>query len=101
MQSLAPNGILCLLSVTGGVKTIPEPTDRINQDLVLRNNVVFGSVNANPRHFRMGVADFVAIEKKHPRLLEKLITQRLPWTAHKTWFTRRGPGIKTTLEIGS
>ncbi len=101
MQSLAPNGILCLLSVTGGDKTVLEPTDQINQDLVLRNNVVFGSVNANPRHFRMGVRDLAATEKKHPHLLEKLITQRLPWTQHKVWFTQRGPGIKTTLEIGS
>ena len=30
----------------------PEPTDLINQRLVLGNQVVFGSVNANPRHFK-------------------------------------------------
>jgi len=34
-------------------------------------------------------------------VLQKLITQRLPWTEHKTWFTQPGPGINTTLEIGS
>lgn len=101
MQILAPNGILCLLSVTGGGATQPEPTAQINQTLVLGNNVVFGSVNANPRHFQMGVKDFVAIEKKHPGALAKLITNRLPWTQCNTWFTARGSGIKTTLEIGN
>lgn len=99
MQILAPDGILCLLSVTGGNKTEPVPTDQINQNLVLRNNVVFGSVNANPRHYAMGVKDFSAIERKHPGALAKLITDRLPWAQYRTWFTRRGAGIKTTLEI--
>ncbi|MFQ5777150.1 MAG: glucose 1-dehydrogenase [Terriglobia bacterium] len=101
MQILAPNGILCLLSVTGGYKTQPVPTDQINQALVLGNNVVFGSVNANPRHFKMGVEDFVAMEKKWPGVLAKLITHRLPWGNFKTWFTERGVGVKTTLEIDS
>jgi threonine dehydrogenase-like Zn-dependent dehydrogenase len=99
MRILAPNGILCLLSVTGGYKTLPVPTDQINQDLVLRNNVVFGSVNANPRHFRMGVKEIVGIERKYPGVLAKLITHRLPWKEHKTWFTAHDVGIKTTLEI--
>ncbi len=101
MQILAPNGILCLLSVTGGRTMEPVPTDQINQALVLGNNVVFGSVNANPRHYAMGIKDLVAIEKRHPQALAKLITHRLPWQEHKTWFANRGTGIKTTLEIGS
>jgi len=99
MQILAPNGVLCLLSVTGGYKTEQQPIERINQLLVLGNQVVFGSVNANPRHFRMGVEDFQSIEKKWPGVLGRLITHQLPWTEYRTWFTQRGVGIKTTLEI--
>ena len=60
-----------LLSVTGGHTTTDEPIDVINQDLVLRNNVVFGSVNANPRHFKMGASDMVEIEKKWPGVLRQ------------------------------
>jgi len=101
MQILAPNGVLCLLSVTGGLNTSQEPIDVINQDLVLRNNVVLGSVNANPRHFKMGVEDFVALEKNYPGVLLKLITNRLPWTNFKAWFTERGSGVKNTLEIAT
>ena len=58
MQMLGRNGVLCLLSLTGGSKTADQPVERINQQLVLGNQVVFGSVNANPRHFAMGVKDF-------------------------------------------
>jgi threonine dehydrogenase-like Zn-dependent dehydrogenase len=99
MEILGPNGVLCLLSVTGGTGVNEEPIERINQLIVLGNQVVFGSVNANPRHFAMGVKDFVAIEKKWPRVLSKLLTNRIPWDQHKTWFTERGSGIKATLEI--
>lgn len=99
MQILAPDGVLCLLSVTGGHSVRPEPTDVINQDLVLRNNVAFGSVNANPRHFQKGVEDFVAIEKASPGALRQLLTTPLPWQNYAQWFTQRGHGIKATLEI--
>jgi glucose 1-dehydrogenase len=101
MEVLGPNGVLCLLSVTGGQTMSPEPIDFINQRLVLGNQVVFGSVNANPRHFAMGVKDFVAIEKRWPGALSRLLTNRIPWQEHKTWFTQRGSGIKATLEIAS
>lgn len=101
MQILGPNGVLCLLSVTGGFHTAEEPIDTINQRLVLGNQVVFGSVNANPRHFRQGVRDLAAIQRKHPGLLARLITTRLPWDQYRHWFGQRGGGIKTTLEIGA
>jgi threonine dehydrogenase-like Zn-dependent dehydrogenase len=99
MEILGPNGVLCLLSVTGGAGMNEEPIERINQLIVLGNQVVFGSVNANPRHFAMGVKDFVAIEKKWPGVLSTLLTNRIPWEQHKKWFTERGTGIKATLEI--
>lgn len=100
MQILGRNGVLCLLSVTGGDKAADEPIERINQRLVLQNNVVFGSVNANPRHFKAGVKDLATIQKKWPGLLSQLITTRLPWQDHKTWFNAHASGIKNTLEIG-
>jgi glucose 1-dehydrogenase len=101
MEILGPNGVLCLLSVTGGDTMNEEPIDLINQRLVLGNQVVFGSVNANPRHFKQGVKDFVAIQKRWPGLMSKLLTNRIPWQDHKKWFTERGSGIKSTLEIDS
>jgi threonine dehydrogenase-like Zn-dependent dehydrogenase len=101
MELLERNGVLCLLSVTSGKTVNQEPVDLINQRLVLGNQVVFGSVNANPRHFTMGVKDLIAIDKKWPGALGRLLTDRIPWTEHKKWFTDRGGAIKATLEISS
>jgi glucose 1-dehydrogenase len=100
MQILGRNGVLCLLSVTGGFQMAEEPIDKINEQLVLGNRVVFGSVNANPRHFKMGVKDLAVMQKTWPGLLPQLITTRLPWAEYRQWFGQHGAGIKTTLEIG-
>jgi threonine dehydrogenase-like Zn-dependent dehydrogenase len=99
MEILGRNGVLCLLSVTGGDTVNPEPIDRINQKIVLGNQVVFGSVNASPRHFKQGVKDFVAIDRKWPGVMNRLLMDRIPWVDHKRWFTQRGATIKSTLEI--
>ena len=101
MQALGNNGVLCLLSLTGGSHTANEAIDRINQHLVLGNRVVFGSVNANTRHFAMGVKDFRTIERKWPGVLAGLITTRLPWEQYNSWFSQKSSGIKTTLEISA
>lgn len=100
MQILGANAVLCLLSVTGGDSVKPEPIDRINTHIVLGNQVVLGSVNANARHFAMGAKDFVAIDRKWPGALNRLLNDRRPWKDYKEWFEHRGDAIKTTLEIG-
>ncbi|HVB33768.1 MAG TPA: glucose 1-dehydrogenase [Patescibacteria group bacterium] len=99
MQMLAADGILCLLSVTGGDKTELVHAAEINRELVLRNNVVFGSVNASPTHYRLAIRALKAVEKKWPGVLARLITNRLPWTDYAQWFNRQVQGIKSTLEI--
>jgi threonine dehydrogenase-like Zn-dependent dehydrogenase len=96
---LNKNGVLCLLSVTSGDRVQPQPIDMINQRLVLGNQVVFGSVNAHARHFSRGVRDLVALEKRWPGALTRLLTNPIPWDGFRTWFDDRGHGIKATLEI--
>jgi len=101
MQILNRNAVLCLLSVTSGDRTLPVPANLINQRVVLGNQVIFGSVNANPRHFAMGVKDLAAIEQTWPGVLQRMLTSPIPWQDHKTWFDSRGAGIKATLEISA
>jgi threonine dehydrogenase-like Zn-dependent dehydrogenase len=74
MQALGKNGVLVLTSVTGGMKTVEIPADRINLEFVLGNKVMVGSVNANRQHFEMGVADLCQAELEHPGWLRRLMT---------------------------
>ncbi len=99
MQILHRNGVLCLLSNTSGDRPLSMPAALVNRRLMLGNQVVFGSVNAHARHFQAGVKDLVAIERKWPGALRRLLTRQIPWQDHKQWFTNRGTDIKATLEI--
>jgi threonine dehydrogenase-like Zn-dependent dehydrogenase len=74
MDVLGKNGVLAMVSVTGGERTIEVPADRINQGFVLGNKVAFGSVNASREDFERGVSDLSQAELMHPGWLGKLLT---------------------------
>jgi threonine dehydrogenase-like Zn-dependent dehydrogenase len=73
-QSLAKNGVLILTSVTGGERKAEIPSDKINQEFVLGNKLMFGTVNASRDHFAAGVKDLALCEAMYAGWLGKLIT---------------------------
>jgi glucose 1-dehydrogenase len=74
MQALAKNGVLVLVSVTGGMRTAEVPADMINFDFVLGNKVMVGSVNASQADFETGVRDLIHAEALFPGWLTRLLT---------------------------
>lgn len=74
MEVLAKNGVLAMVSVTGGDRQAEIPTDHINQGFVLGNKVAFGSVNASRQDFERGVGDLSQAELAYPGWLAKLLT---------------------------
>jgi threonine dehydrogenase-like Zn-dependent dehydrogenase len=74
MNVLAKNGVLAMVSVTGGSRRIEVPADKINLGFVLGNKVAFGSVNANREYFESGVKDLSTAELQYPGWLRKLLT---------------------------
>jgi threonine dehydrogenase-like Zn-dependent dehydrogenase len=77
MEAVAKNGVLVLISVTGGMRNAEVPTDRINLGFVLGNKVMVGSVNANHEHFEAGVRDLLHAEAQYPGWLGQLFTHRV------------------------
>jgi threonine dehydrogenase-like Zn-dependent dehydrogenase len=77
MEVLGSNGVLVLLSLTGGDEVQPVPTDAINREFVLGNKVLVGSVNSAHEDFVTGVADLARFEALWPGLTARLITHRL------------------------
>lgn len=74
MDALGKNGVLAMVSVTGGDRKTEIPADRINQGFVLGNKVAFGSVNASRDDFERGVLDLSKAELTYPGWLSKLLT---------------------------
>jgi len=74
MEVLGKNGVLVMLSVTGGDRKLEIPADRINLGFVLGNKVAVGSVNANREYFELGTKDLSQAELEFPGWLSKLLT---------------------------
>ena len=74
MNVLAKNGVLAMVSVTGGSRQLEVPADKINLGFVLGNKVAFGSVNANREYFETGVKDLSTAELQYPGWLKRLLT---------------------------
>ncbi len=91
---VAANGIACLLGVssTGEIEEID--VGKRNLDIVLGNRVVFGSVNANRRHYRSAVA---ALSHADQAWLDRLITRRVRLDDWRDAFESRKGDVKTIV----
>lgn len=70
----ASNGIVCLTGVSSGGRSIAVDMGATNRDIVLNNDVIFGSVNANRRHYE---AAGEALGRADRGWLESVITRRV------------------------
>ena len=74
MQHLGHNGVVVWTGITGGDKTVEVPADSINLQWVLGNKLLLGSVNANRRHFELGIRDLALGDMMYPGVLNKILT---------------------------
>jgi hypothetical protein len=77
MEVLGPNGVLALLGVSPGNKQMQVGADRLNEQIVLENKCILGSVNASRKDFETGLYRLQQMERQWPGWLGKLITDRL------------------------
>jgi glucose 1-dehydrogenase len=96
MRSVAPNGIVCLTGISSGVRKMEVDANGLNRGLVLENNVVFGTVNANRLHYELAAE---ALARAPRAWLERLITRRVRIDDWKDAFTNSGSHIKTVIEF--
>jgi threonine dehydrogenase-like Zn-dependent dehydrogenase len=92
----APGAVTCLLGVSPRGRSLTVDVGSVNDELVLENDVVLGSVNANHRHFS-AAAD--ALAAADPGWLEGLITRRVPVQRWSEALERRPDDIKTIIEF--
>ena len=95
METTDANGIVCLTGVSSAHETSVD-VGLLNRRLVLSNDVVFGSVNANRRHYEMGAT---ALADADPAWLARLITRRVPLSSWRDAYERRPGDVKVVLEF--
>lgn len=94
MRANARNGIVCLTGVTSAGRRMEVPAGLIASQIVLENDVVFGSVNANRRHYEDAAA---ALGAADPHWLQRLLTRRVPLARWRDAYEPSPTDIKTTI----
>jgi threonine dehydrogenase-like Zn-dependent dehydrogenase len=77
IKLLNPNGVLAILGVTSGSRRLDIPCDLLNQEMVLKNKCIIGSVNASRADFVTGIDRLQEMERDFPGLLGEMMTDRL------------------------
>jgi glucose 1-dehydrogenase len=80
LGALGINGVYVLTGIPGGDRPLQIDGGSLMRQLVLRNQVMIGSVNASRKHFEMAVEDLGKAYKTWGKTMEQLITQVVPYT---------------------
>jgi glucose 1-dehydrogenase len=92
----APAGIVCLTGVTQPGRVFDFDIGRFNRTTVLENDCIFGTVNANRRHYEMAADALAGAEQSW---LARLISRRVPLERWSEALEHRPGDIKVIIEF--
>ncbi|MGI0132847.1 MAG: glucose 1-dehydrogenase [Thermoplasmata archaeon] len=101
MSTLSANGVLVLT----GIPAADAPSEAVQggalwRTVVLENQAIVGSVNANRRHFASGIRHMTRFRREFGETIERLITSRRPMAEFRDVLTERTAGsMKTVLVV--
>lgn len=95
-EHVSPDGIVCLVGLSSAGRGISVDAGAINTEIVLGNRVVFGSVNANRRHYEAAAAALLHAE---PNWLGRLISRRVPLAHWEQAFQRQPDDVKVVIDF--
>ena len=99
MQFLGTNGVFIFTGVPGRKGPVSVDTDVIMRDHVLKNQVVFGTVNAGLQSFADSIADLGVFLQRWPAAVRGLISRRFPIDQVAEPLSGKAGGIKNVIEV--
>lgn len=98
MRHSGRNAIVCLTGLSSSGREVPLDAAGLNRSMVLENDVVFGSVNANRVHYELAGE---ALARADKGWLERLITRRVPLERWREAYERRPDDVKVIIDFGA
>ena len=96
LGSTAAAGIVCLVGVSAPGHDLDVDIGEVNRTMVLDNDTVFGSVNANRQHYEDAVA---ALQRADKNWLARLITRCVPVEQWTQSLVRQPGDIKVVVDF--
>jgi threonine dehydrogenase-like Zn-dependent dehydrogenase len=97
LKVLGINGIFVLTGVPGMQDLIEADPARLMRDMVLKNQILLGTVNAGPEAFASALRDLDVFRRHWPTALQSLITGRYPPQQAPDLILGRPTGIKNVI----
>jgi threonine dehydrogenase-like Zn-dependent dehydrogenase len=94
-DAAAPGGIVCLTGI-GPPSEANQDSSTLPTDIVLKNLVIFGSVNANRKHYYRAAQVLARADRSW---LEQLITRRISPAEVEQGLQRKPDDIKVVVEF--
>ncbi len=101
MQAMGSNSVFVFTGVPGRKAPITVDSDRWMRDLVLKNQVVFGTVNAGRDAFEAAIRDVEHFRKAWPDAIAGLVTGRYRPEEHRDLLLGKPSGIKNVVQFGA
>lgn len=94
MTVTGPYGIVCLTGVSSGGRSLRIDAGAANREIVLENDAIVGSVNANARHFQQAAEALAGAERSW---LRRLITRVVPLERYADAITPNDHDVKAAI----
>jgi len=84
--------------VSSGGRSLDVDAGTFNRSMVLENEAVVGSVNANRRHYEAAAAALAAADHAW---LDRLVSRRVPMDQWQQALDHQPDDVKVVIEVGS
>jgi threonine dehydrogenase-like Zn-dependent dehydrogenase len=99
IDTLAINGIYVATGIPAGERPLNIPAGYIMQQLVLKNQIILGSVNASIAHYQMAVKDLVSCYSKWTDSIRQVITEKVAYADFRdALYHQQADEIKVVVE---
>jgi glucose 1-dehydrogenase len=96
MQHNAKAAVVCLTGVSPTGRDLHIDAGELGRDIVLENDVIFGSVNANLAHYELAEQALASADRGW---LERMITRRVPLERFEDALDSRPDDVKVVLDL--
>jgi threonine dehydrogenase-like Zn-dependent dehydrogenase len=97
IEHIGPGGVVCLTGVSSGGREVSVDEGALNRSMVLANESVVGSVNANRRHYEAGAA---ALARAEHNWLAQLVSRTVPLDRWEDALVRTPQDVKVVVQVG-
>ena len=99
LSILGVNGVYIFTGIPAPGARIPIDANQLMRDVVLGNQAIIGTVNADDASFKAAISDLAYFKQHWPKAIEAVITKRFPVDDCRELLLGRATGIKNVISF--